>query len=83
MNGTLFFVLGIGLATLAVFTSLVGLRTPRFPSSRAAMVATIAIFVAIVGGVTTFAVLHAKDEQKAKAAELNRGGEQAVRGESQ
>jgi hypothetical protein len=49
-----------------MLTSLVGLRVPRFPASRAAMVATIAIFVAIVGGVMAFAVLHAQDEQKAR-----------------
>ena len=69
MNGTLFFVLGIGLAALAVFTSLAGLRAPRFPASRPAMVATIAIFAAIGVGVTTFAVFHAQDEQAARAAE--------------
>lgn len=75
MNGTLFFVLGIGLAALAVFTSLVGLRAPRFPASRGAMVAMIAIFAAIVGATTTFAVLHSQDEQNARAAELQQAAE--------
>ena len=68
MNGTLFYVLGSGLAVFAVLTSLTGLRVPRFPASRAAMVATIAIFVAIVVATTTFAVLHAKDTQSERAA---------------
>lgn len=69
MNGTLFYVLGIGLAAFAVLTSFVGVRVSRFPASGAATVATIAIFVALVGATTTFAVLHAQDEQEARTAE--------------
>lgn len=72
MNGTLFFVLGVGLAVFAVLTSLVGLRVSRFPASRGVMVAMIAIFAALVGATTTFAVLHAQDEQAAKATEQSR-----------
>jgi plastocyanin len=86
MNGTLFFVLGGSLAALAVLTSLVGLRTHRFPASNAVMAATMVIFAALVIGTTTFAVFHAKDEQEARAAELKTaeaepGSEQGARGE--
>ena len=86
MNGTLFYVLGIGLAVFAVFTSLVGLRAPGFPRSNAAMVALIVIFAVIVGGATSFAVLHARDEQRARAAEqapatTGGGGGAAAQGE--
>jgi plastocyanin len=77
MNETMFYVLGAGLASLAVITSFVGLRVPRFPGSSAAMVAIIATFVTLVGGTTTFAVLHAKDEEGHKAAELHQAGEEA------
>lgn len=70
MNGTLFYLLGAGLAAFAVLTSFVGVRVSRFPSSAAAMVAMIAIFATIVGATTTFAVLHAQDEEEARATEL-------------
>lgn len=69
MNGTLFYVLGGSLAGLAVLTSLLGLRSKRFPASNAVMAGTILIFAALVIGATTFAVLHASDEQEARAAE--------------
>ena len=77
MNETMFYVLGGVLVSLAVITTFVGLRVPRFPGSSAAMVAIIAIFITLVGGTTTFAVLHAQDEQEHKAAELHEAGEEA------
>jgi hypothetical protein len=71
MNETLFFVLGPGLAVLAVLTSIVGVRVRGFPASRAAMAATIAIFATLVVATATFAVRHSADEQQARAAELS------------
>jgi plastocyanin len=75
MNGNLFYFLGGGLAALAVLTSLVGVRVSRFPASVAVMVATIAIFAALVGATTTFAVLHSQDEQEERATELTGAGQ--------
>ena len=75
-DSTLFYVLGGCLAVLAVLASLVGVRVSRFPASRAVMVATIAIFVALVGGTITFAVLNGQDEEEARATELEKAGEE-------
>jgi uncharacterized membrane protein YecN with MAPEG domain len=80
-NGDLFYVCGIVLAVSAVLVSFVGLRSKAFPGRVAPLVAL--YFVALVGASTTFAVLHAKDEQKEKKAELNRASEEAESEESQ
>jgi plastocyanin len=73
-NETLFFVCGIALAVSAVVTSLIGLRVKDFPGRAAPLVAL--WFILLVGASATFAVLHAKDEEKAKAAELSKAGEE-------
>jgi uncharacterized membrane protein YecN with MAPEG domain len=80
-NGDLFYVCGIALAVSAVLVSFIGLRVKDFPGRAAPLVAL--WFVALVGGSTTFAVLHAKDEQAAKKAELTKASEEAEREESQ
>jgi plastocyanin len=67
-NGDLFYVFGIALAVSAVLVSLFGLRSEKFPGRAFPLV--VLWFVALVGGATTFAVLHAKDEDRAKAAEF-------------
>ena len=67
-NGDLFYVFGIALAVSAVLVSLFGLRSQKFPGRAFPLV--ILWFAALVGGATTFAVLHAKDEDRAKAAEF-------------
>jgi plastocyanin len=72
-NETLFYVCGIALAVSAVLISIVGLKAKDFPGR--AFPVVILWFAILVGGATTFAVLHAKDEQQAKAAELERAGE--------
>jgi plastocyanin len=79
-TGDLFYVCGIALAASAVLVSVVGLRIKDFPGRFAPLVAL--WFVALVGASTTFAVLHAQDEQKAKAAELSEAGEEVERAES-
>ncbi|MFN8163942.1 MAG: plastocyanin/azurin family copper-binding protein [Solirubrobacterales bacterium] len=81
MKGDLFYVLGISLVAFAMLTSLVGVRVSRFPASGAVMAATIAIFVALVAGTTTFAVLQAEDEQRARAEELTGAGHALTEGE--
>jgi Plastocyanin len=71
-NETLFFICGIALALSAGLVSVVGLKVKDFPGR--AMPAIVLWFAIVVGGATTFAVLHAKDEQKAKAAEFQQAG---------
>jgi plastocyanin len=72
-NQTLFYICGIALAVSAVVMSIIGLRFEKFPGR--AFPAVILWFAVLVGGATTFAVLHAQDEQKAKAAELSGANE--------
>jgi len=67
-NETIFFAFGIALAVSAVLTSLVGLKLKDFPGKAFPLV--VLWFAILVGGATTFAVLHAKDEDKAKAAKF-------------
>ncbi|HWO16795.1 MAG TPA: plastocyanin/azurin family copper-binding protein [Solirubrobacterales bacterium] len=66
-NGDLFYVCGIALAISAVVLSFVGLRSEKFPGRAFPLV--ILWFAILVGSATTFAVLHAQDEEEAKAAE--------------
>ncbi|MGN6274602.1 MAG: plastocyanin/azurin family copper-binding protein [Solirubrobacterales bacterium] len=78
-NETLFYICGGILAASAVTVSLVGLKLKDFPGKALPLV--ILWFAIFVGGATTFAVLHAQDEEKAKASEKTeqaseRGGEE-------
>ena len=75
MNDTLFYLLGAGLAVMAVLTSFVGIRVSRFPSTAGVMAATIAIFAVLVSATMTFGVLNAQDEQESRAQELEAAGE--------
>ncbi len=77
---SLFFVFGIALAVSAVVVSLLGLRSEKFPGRAFPLV--ILWFAILVGGATTFAVLHGKDEQKAKAAVYQRAGREIEKEES-
>jgi plastocyanin len=79
-SGDLFYVFGIVLAVSAVLISLLGLRSEKFPGRAFPLV--ILWFAILIGSATTFAVLHAKDEQKAKAAELSKGGKEIEEEES-
>jgi len=65
-NETLFYIFGIGLAVSAVLFSFVGLKMKDFPGKAFPII--VLWFAILVGGATTFAVLHAKDEDKEKAA---------------
>jgi uncharacterized membrane protein YecN with MAPEG domain len=80
-NETLFYVCGIALAVSAVLVSFLGLRVKSFPGKAAPLVAI--WFIALVGASTTLAVLHAKDEQAEKRAELNKASEEAEEAEAQ
>lgn len=68
MNGTLFYIFGITLVVSALVVALVGLRIETFPQSRGALAGVVIYFVALVGATTTFAVLHAADDQHARQA---------------
>lgn len=73
-NETIFFIFGIALAVSAVVFSLVGLKLKDFPGK--AMPVVVLWFAILVGGATTFAVLHAKDEDKVKGAEFEKAGKE-------
>jgi plastocyanin len=80
-NETLFYLCGGVLAVSAVTVSFVGLKLKDFPGKALPLV--IVWFAIFVGGATTFAVLHAQDEEAAEAAEQERAGEkiEAAEGE--
>ncbi len=80
-NGDLFYVCGVALAVCAVLFSFIGLRVKSFPGRFGALVAL--LFVALIGATTTFSVLHAQDEERAKAAEDTAASEQDELEESQ
>jgi plastocyanin len=69
VNGTIFFILGPVLVASALAVAVIGLRFENFPPSRRVLAALIVYFVALVGATTTFAVLHAVDDQHARQAE--------------
>jgi plastocyanin len=75
-NETLFFVLGPLLAVSAVAVSFLGLRFEKFPGRFIPLV--FIWFAILVGGATSFAVLHAKDEEEARASETAAAGEEFI-----
>ena len=79
-NGDLFYVCGIALAVSAVLISFVGLRVKGFPGKAGPFVAL--GFVVLIGATTSLAVLHAKDEEDAKASELSKANEEVEKEEA-
>jgi plastocyanin len=71
---TIFYILGGLLAALAVLTTVLGLRSEKFPGRFAPLVAL--GFIALIGATTTYAVLNGQDEQEARATELEKAGEE-------
>jgi plastocyanin len=80
-NETLFYLCGGVLAVSAVTVTFVGLKVPKFPGR--ALPIVVVWFAIFVGGATTFAVLHAQDEEAAEAAELQEAGEKIEEAESE
>ena len=76
---TIFYICGAALAILAVVTSFVGLKSEKFPGKAAPFI--ILAFVAVIGVTTTYAVLNGKEEQEARAEELDKANEETERGE--
>jgi plastocyanin len=74
MNETLFYVFGIALAISAVIFSFAGLKVQNFPGKAFPLV--VVWFLVLAGGATTFAVLHAQEEQEHKAHEFEQAGEE-------
>ena len=72
-NETIFFIFGIALAVSAVGISFIGLKVEGFPGK--AMPIVVVWFVVLAGGAATFAVLHAKDEDKARGDEYSKANE--------
>jgi len=72
-NGLLFYVFGIAAAVSAVVVTFVGLKVQNFPGRALPLV--ILWFAFLVGGATTFSVLHAQDEEEHKAHELAHANE--------
>lgn len=79
-NETLFYICGGILAVSAVVVSFVGLKLKNFPGK--ALPVVVLWFALFVVGATTFAVLHAQDEQDAKAAELEKAGKEIEKGQT-
>ena len=80
-NETLFYVCGIVLAVSAVVFTFAALRIDRFPGRVAPVV--FVWFAVLVGGATTFSVLHAKDEEKHEEAALHEATEEAEKAEDE
>jgi plastocyanin len=79
-NGDLFYVCGGALAVSAVLVSFAGLRIESFPGKAAPIVAL--GFIALIGATTSFAVLHAQDEEEAKAAEFSEANKEITKEEA-
>ncbi|HEX5376114.1 MAG TPA: hypothetical protein VFW48_08140 [Solirubrobacterales bacterium] len=80
-NETLFYVCGIALAVSAVLFSFVGLRIKGFPGRFGALV--VLWFVLLIGGTTTYSVLHAQDEEHHEEPALHKATEEAEEEEAQ
>jgi len=79
-NETVFYACGIVLAVSAVVVTFVGLKSKDFPGK--ALPVVILWFAIFVLGATTFAVRYSGEEQEARAAELEKAGEEIEQGES-
>src|SRR5918999_3222260 len=66
----LFYWIGGILAILAVAVSFLGLRDKAFPGSRGAVLGTLALFLVLVLGSATYAVVNARDEQEHRESEI-------------
>jgi plastocyanin len=79
-NETLFYACGIVLAVSALVVTFLGLKMKDFPGR--ALPIVILWFAVFVVGATTFAVRYSGEEQEARAAELEKAGEEIEAGET-
>jgi len=75
MEETAFYVLGITVVVVALVLSAIGLRSDRFPGSRAGVVGVAALVLALVAATGAFAWMFSVEHQEEHAAEL--AGERA------
>ena len=73
----LFYWIGGALTLAALVVSAIGIRSNNFPPSRGALLGLLALFVVLVVGSTTYAVVNARDEQSKHRAELAAEQEEA------
>lgn len=80
---TIFYVVGPVLAASAVVLSFIGLRLRRFPGKAAPLV--FIWFAILVGGTTTYAVLHSQDDEAKREQEsgLQQATEESEKAENQ
>jgi plastocyanin len=79
-NEILFYICGGVLAASAVLVTFAGLKVSSFPGRALPLV--VVWFAVFMVGASTFAVLHAEDEQEHKAHELEQAGERIEEGSS-
>lgn len=79
-NETLFYVCGAVLAVSALVVTFAGLKVKGFPGKAFPLV--IVWFAVFVIGATTFSVRYGNEEQEARAAELEKAGEEIEEAES-
>lgn len=79
-NETLFYACGIVLAASAIVVALAGLKLKNFPGR--ALPIVVLWFAVFVIGATTFAVRYSGEEQEARAAELEKAGEEIEEAET-
>jgi len=81
----LFYWIGGALTLAALVVAAIGLRSETFPPNNKALFGVIAVFVFLVLGSTTYAVVNARDEQDkrlAEQAEEAAGAEELAAGET-
>ncbi len=83
MEQTAFFVIGIALVVIALTVSVIGLRVERFPGTRLALAAGIALMVLFVAGTTTSSVINAREEQEDRINEEAAAEEQKTATEAE
>ena len=76
--GDVFYIVGIGLTVAALALSFVGLRSERFPPSRAAFAAVLGFMGALVVATCAFAVVLAREEQEHREEERALEAEEAA-----
>lgn len=79
-NETLFYICGVVLAVSALVVTFLGLKTKDFPGRALPLV--VVWFAVFVVGAATFAVRYSGEEQEARAAELEKAGEEIEEAES-
>ena len=85
MEPELFYWIGGATALAALVVSAIGIRSEKFPPSGLGLFATIGVFVFLVLGSTTYAVVNARDEQETRLTEAEQekaGAEELAAGES-